>query len=117
LLNVLVTNIVCDPGRGGEAFPGARLGVNTAGLVSPLDRFHRTLDNRRSISEPASTSGKQDCHFRPDGGTVPQTVVTDGRQPMFQSMRLASLHRARSRFRRLWTSVHCHLHTSLRRRR
>jgi hypothetical protein len=55
--------------------------------------------------------------FVPEGGTVPQAVLTDGRRPMFRSMRHASLRLAKSRRRSLWTSVHSHSRTSLRTRR
>jgi hypothetical protein len=67
--------------------------------------------------KPAGISLNEFATFVPDGGTVPQTVLTDGRRPMFRSMRHPSLRRAKSRRRSLWTSVHSHSRTSLQTRR
>jgi hypothetical protein len=69
------------------------------------------LSNRRSVSH--ARRGSPDDLRAPRG----RAVLTDGRRPMFRSMRRASLRRAKSRRRSLQTSVHSHSRTSLRTRR
>jgi hypothetical protein len=91
-----------------------RMNITVVILRPAIGRTARAaarLSNRRSVSHAGRGS--------PDGSRAPRgrAVFTDGRPPMFRSMRHASLRRARSRRRSLWTSVHSHSRTSLRTRR